>query len=31
MLTEIHHENERGNIITLKEELVVKWHGRIGQ
>jgi hypothetical protein len=29
MLTEIHHENERGNIITLKEELVVKWHGRM--
>ena len=29
MIVDIHNENERGNILTLKEELVVKFDGKM--
>ena len=29
MLIDIHHENARGNIITLRQELVIKFNGKM--
>lgn len=29
MLVDIHHENGRGDILTLREELVVKFNGKM--
>ena len=28
MLIDVHHENDRGDIITLREELTVTWRGK---